>query len=270
MPKLTVTVITLNEGHQLAGALESVVDWVDEIVVVDGGSTDDTIEVARRYTDRVLCRDWPGFGPQKNRAASLASNDWILTLDSDERVTPELAASIQETLASDPSAIAYRMRRLSWHLGRWIHSTDWYPDYQTRLYDRRRARWVDRKVHEGLIVNGPVALLSGELRHYPYRSISDHLSTIDRYTTLWAEQAVADGHRAHLHDLVLRPPAAFLRNYVLRRGFMDGRGGFVISLMNTWYVVLKFAKLWELHTPDAQRPMPDASARTADLERNAR
>ncbi|MPZ16767.1 MAG: glycosyltransferase [Luteitalea sp.] len=266
MPKLTVTVITLNEGHQLAGALESVVDWVDEIVVVDGGSTDDTVEVARRYTDRVLCRDWPGFGPQKNRAASLATNDWILTLDSDERVTPALAASIQATLAGEPSAVAYRMRRLSWHLGRWIHSTDWYPDYQTRLYDRRRARWVDRKVHEGLITNGPVALLSGELRHYPYRSISDHLSTIDRYTTLWAEQSLVDGHRARLRDLVLRPPAAFLRNYLLRHGFRDGRAGLVISLMNTWYVVLKFAKLWELQAPDVQCPMPSPHPRKANIQ----
>lgn len=262
MRKLTVTVITFNEARHLAAALESVA-WADEIVVVDGGSSDDTVAVARRYTDRVICRDWPGFGPQKNYAASLATNDWILTLDADERVTPTLAAAMRETLAGDPSAAAYRMRRLSWHLGRWVRSTDWYPDYQTRLYDRRRAEWVDRKVHEGLIVDGRITLLPGELHHYPYRSISDHLSTIDRYTTLWAEQALVDGLRARVRDLVLRPPAAFLRNYVLRYGFIDGRAGFVISLMNTSYVVLKFAKLWELQMakPNAQSSMPNAQYR---------
>ncbi|HMF96679.1 MAG TPA: glycosyltransferase family 2 protein [Vicinamibacterales bacterium] len=253
MPRLSVTVITRNEAADLADALSSVA-WADEIVVVDSHSTDDTVAVAHRFTSHVVVRDWPGYIAQKNYAASLAAHDWILSLDADERVTPDLATEIQSRLAAAPQEAGFRIRRVTWHLGRWIRSTDWYPDYQLRLYDRRSAEWTGRYVHEAVTVRGAVGELRGELQHYAYRDIADHLETIDRYTTLAARQMHEAGRRAGLIDLAVHPPLAFLRNYVARGGFRDGATGFVISRMNAYYVFLKFAKLWELQAAEGKQP----------------
>ena len=245
MSPLSVTVITRNEASDLADALQSVA-WADEIVVVDAESTDDTVAIARRFTRRVEVRAWPGYIAQKNYAASIATHDWILSLDADERVTPALATEIRSRLSSSPTEAAFRIPRVTWHLGRWIRSTDWYPDFQLRLYDRRAAEWTGRYVHEAVTVRGAVGQLRGELQHYAYRDIADHLETIDRYTTLAARQMHEAGRRATVFDLAVHPPAAFLRNYLARGGFRDGATGFVISRMNAYYVFLKFAKLWEL------------------------
>lgn len=245
MPKLTVTIITRNEAANIAAALETAA-WADEIVVVDAHSTDETVSIARRFTSRVGVRDWNGYVDQKNHAAGLAANDWILSIDADERVTPELASEIRALLALEPPARGYRVPRVSFYLGRWIRSTDWYPDYQLRLYDRRVARWTGRHVHESVEVNGSVARLRRDLRHYPYRDLSHHLQTIDRYTTLAAQQLHESGRRAGALGLVVRPAAAFVRNYVLRGGVRDGGPGLLVSLLNSYYVLLKFAKLWEM------------------------
>ncbi len=259
MPKLSVTIITRDEAANLAAALESV-SWADEIVVVDSESTDATVDIARRYTSKVLVRPWPGYVEQKNRAAAEATHDWILSLDADERVTPELAAEIQAILRGEPSAAGYRVPRVTFHLGRWIRSTDWYPDYQLRLYDRRRGRWTGKLVHESVKVDGAPMDLAGELQHYAYRNLSHHLQTMDRYTTLAARQMRDDGRTAGWLDLALHPPAAFLRNYVLRGGFRDGVAGLVISTLNATYVALKFAKLWELCSHSTStRPAPGAA-----------
>jgi glycosyltransferase involved in cell wall biosynthesis len=244
VPKLSVTVVAKNEAADLGAALASVA-WADEIVVVDSHSTDETVAVARQYTDRVFVHDWLGHIEQKNYAASLASHDWILSLDADERVTPELASELQG-LAGAPLEAAFRIPRVTWHLGRWIRTTDWYPDYQNRFYDRRRARWTGRYVHEALRADGPSGQLRGEIQHYAYRDIADHLETIDRYTTLAARQMQEDGRRAGLLQLAGHPPLAFLRNYIARGGIRDGVPGFIISSMNAYYVFLKFAKLWEI------------------------
>jgi glycosyltransferase involved in cell wall biosynthesis len=245
VPKLSVTVVAKNEATDLGAALASVA-FADEIVVVDSHSTDETVTIARQYTDRVVVHDWLGHVEQKNYAASLASHDWILSLDADERVTPALAAEIRSTLGADPPQAAFRIPRVTWHLGRWVRSTDWYPDYQDRLYDRRRARWTGRYVHETLTQAGPSGQLSNELQHYAYRDIAEHLETIDRYTTLAARQMREDGRRSGLLQLAGHPPLAFLRNYLARGGIRDGIPGFIISSMNAYYVFLKFAKLWEL------------------------
>jgi glycosyltransferase involved in cell wall biosynthesis len=245
VPKLSVTVITRNEAANIAAALASVA-WADETVVVDAESTDDTTTIARRFTERVVVRPWAGYGDQKNHAASLVSHDWVLSLDADERVTPELATEIRALLASQPTHAAYRIPRVTWHLGRWIRSTDWYPDHQIRLYDRRLARWNGRYVHEGLEVTGSVGTLEHELQHFAYRDISDHLETIDRYTSAAARQMHDAGRRASWWQLAAHPPLAFLRNYLGRRGFRDGTAGLVISVLNAYYVFLKFAKLREL------------------------
>jgi glycosyltransferase involved in cell wall biosynthesis len=244
--KLSVTVITKNEARDLGDALKSVA-WADEIIVVDSESTDATVAIARTFTDHVVVRPWEGYVAQKNAAAALASHDWILSLDADERVTPQLAEDIRQTLAN-PQCAAYRMPRVTWHLGRWIRSTDWYPDDQLRLYDRRRARWIGARVHEAVSVDGAVGRLDHEIQHLAYRDISEHLETIDRYTTLAAEQLRAQGRRAGLFHVLGHPPLAFLRNYILRGGFRDGLPGLVISSLNAYYVFLKFAKLWELNS----------------------
>ena len=245
MPKLSVTVITKDEAADIGAALASVA-FADEIIVVDSQSTDDTVAIARQYTDRVSLRDWPGYVDQKNYAASLASHDWILSLDADERVTPALADEIRATLDGEPRAAAFRIPRVTWHLGRWIRTTDWYPDYQRRLYDRRSAHWTGRYVHESVSVRGETGQLRGELQHYAYRDLADHLETIDRYTTYAARQMHEAGRRAGLLQIAGHPPLAFLRNYLAHGGIRDGAPGFIISAMNAYYVFLKFAKLWEL------------------------
>jgi glycosyltransferase involved in cell wall biosynthesis len=242
--KVTVTVITRNEAANIAAALESV-KWADEIIVVDSESADDTVEIARRYTSRVIVRPWPGYVVQKNFAAEQASHDWILSLDADERVTPPLAEEIRSLLSASPDAAGYRMPRVTFHLGRWIRSTDWYPDYQLRLYDRRRARWTGRYVHESVQIDGPVGRLRSELQHYPYRDVAHHVQTMDHYTTLAARQMYEDGRGAGWIDILITPRLTFFRNYILRGGFRDGMPGLIISAMNAYYVGLKFAKLWE-------------------------
>jgi glycosyltransferase involved in cell wall biosynthesis len=242
--KLTVTVITHNEGSSIAAALESV-SWADEIIVLDSHSTDETAAIARRYTPHVEVLDWLGYGPQKNIAADRASHDWILSIDADERITPELAREIQALLQAGPPAQGYRLPRVSFYLGRWIRSTDWYPDLHLRLYDRRAGRWSDRRIHESVAVDGRVEDLRGEMLHYPYRDISEHLAKIDRYTTLAAEQWAAEGRRVTALQAFIFPRLAFFRNYFLRRGFLDGQTGLLVSLLNSYYVFLKYAKLLE-------------------------
>jgi len=244
--KLTVTVITRNEAANLAGALESVT-WADEIVVVDSRSSDETVEIARRYASRVEIHDWKGYSAQRNYAADIAANDWILALDADERVPPALAAEIQQILRTEPASRGYRMPRVSFYLGRWIRGTDWYPDYQLRLYDRRIGQFNGKRVHESVeLSEGASGTLKNDLQHYPYRDISDHVTSIDHYTTLAAEEWAAAGRHTGLLDVVFHPPAAFLRNYVLRGGFRDGMAGFLISVLNSYYVFLKILKLWEI------------------------
>jgi glycosyltransferase involved in cell wall biosynthesis len=244
---LTATVITFNEAEHIAPALESV-SWADEIIVVDSHSTDDTVAIARRLASRVEVRDWSGYSEQKNYAAGIASNDWILSVDADERVTPELAAEIRALMSGVPGARGYRMPRVTWYLGRWIRATDWYPDYQLRLYDRRAGRWNGRRVHESVALDGTPGVLQHDLQHYAYRDISEHLATMDRYTTLAAEDWHAEGRHTSAAGAVMHAGLAFLRNYILRRGFMAGSAGLVVSALNAHYVFLKHAKLWERQT----------------------
>ena len=250
--KLTVTVITRDEAAHIGAALESV-SWADEIIVVDSKSTDDTVSLARRLATRVEVREWPGYGAQKNYAAGIASNDWVLSLDADERVSPELGAEIKTLLSTGPTQSGYRIPRVTFYLGRWIRSTDWYPDYQFRLYDRRAARWNERRVHESVEADRPPGVLRHELQHYAYRDISHHLATIDKYTTLAAEQWLSEGRRTSALEMFFHPRFAFLRNYVLRGGFRDGAAGLLVSKMNAFYVFLKFAKLWELQRANRQQ-----------------
>lgn len=259
MPALTVTIITLDEEARVAAAIDSV-SWADEIVVVDAGSRDATVPIARGLGARVETRAWSGWSDQKNFAAALASHEWILSIDADERVTPELAGEIRTLLAAEPPLRGYRMPRVTFHLGRWIRTTDFYPDYQTRLYDRRAARWRSRRVHESVAVDGAIGALTHELQHFSFRNLGDQVARIDRYTTLAAQEMYESGRRASTFDLLVHPAAAFLRNYLLRRGVLDGIPGLTISLLNAWGVMLKYAKVWEMADASSSRARPVARA----------
>lgn len=244
---VTATVITLNEARHIEACLASLA-FADEVLVVDSGSTDGTPDLARRGGARVIERDWPGYSAQKDFAASQASHDWILSVDADERVTPALVDEIRLTLAAPGDHAGFRMPRVTFHLGRWIRTTDWYPDYQLRLYDRRRAHWKARRVHESVTADGPVGRLTAELQHHAYRDIAHHYETMQRYTTLAALQMRDEGRHVWGPELLLHPPFAFLRNYLLKRGILDGGPGLIISAMNAHYVFMKYAKLWALQT----------------------
>ena len=249
MPKLSVTVITKNEAANLAAALESVA-WADEIVVVDAESTDDTAAIARRFTDRVVVRPGPGFRSRRTTRRRWPRTSGFCRSTPTSGCRRRCGARFRRCSASEPSAPGYRVARVTFALGRWIRTTDWYPDWQLRLYDRRRGRWDEtRRVHEAVRVDGEAGRLAGELQHFAYRDLSHHLQTIDRYTTLAAEDMAARGRRASLLEMAGHPPLAFLRNYLLRGGVRDGAVGLVISSMNAWYVFLKYAKLWELGPP---------------------
>src|SRR5688572_30759978 len=175
---VTVTIITKNEADHIAAAIDSAA-WADEIVVVDAHSTDDTVAIARAKGVRVAVRDWTGWADQKNFAASLATHDWIFSLDADERVPAPLAEEIRRVIGGPSPKPAYRVPRITFHLGRWVRTTDFYPDFQTRLYDRRSARWQGHYVHESVAVDGPVGRLSQELQHYSYRDLADHMDRIN-------------------------------------------------------------------------------------------
>ena len=261
MPNLSVTIITLDEAEHVADAIDSA-SWADEVIVVDAGSTDGTVDLARARGALVATRPWTGYVDQKNYAATLARNDWIFSLDADERITAALAAEIRALLASTPRLKGYRVPRVTFHLGRWVRTTDFYPDFQTRLYDRRAARWRGRHVHESVSVDGGAGQLAGELQHYSFRDLRDQLDRINHYTTLAARQMHEAGRQTGPLGLIVHPPAAFLRNYVLRRGFLDGTAGLTISAMNAYSVFLKLAKLWELQAvrPASRAESPEPRA----------
>jgi glycosyltransferase involved in cell wall biosynthesis len=244
--KLSAVIIAQNEQAKIPSALESVA-FCDEVLVVDSGSTDRTRELAEKAGARVILNaPWPGFVAQRNFAVDAARHDAILAIDADERVSPPLRTEIEALRQKGFAAAGYRIPRVAFYMGRWIRATDWYPDPQTRLFDRRRGRWQGALVHESVRVEGSLGRLRGEMIHYPYDDISAHLRKIDSYTSLWARQAHQAGRRTGFADMTVAPFWAFLRNYVARRGFVLGAAGLTISTLNAYYTFVKLAKLAEL------------------------
>ena len=236
----------MNEEDNLPRCLASVA-WADEIVVVDSHSTDRTREIAAEAGARVIERDFPGHVEQKNFALSQASHDWVLSLDADEELSPELRTSVEQALANPGDRDGFACNRLSYHLGKWIRHGGWYPDRKVRLCRRAKAAWIGRDPHDSLKVDGKVGRLDGDLLHYTYRDIAAHMRTMNSFTSITARRMFEEGVRFRLHQLLLRPSIHFLKAYVWRAGFLDGVAGLFLAVTGSYYVALKYAKLRELH-----------------------
>ncbi|MEW6378887.1 MAG: glycosyltransferase family 2 protein [bacterium] len=246
MPKISATIICLNEERNIQRCLENL-DFVDEIVVVDSGSTDRTLEICRKFTDRVLYNPWPGHVQQKNFALDQAKHEWILSLDADEVVTPRLKESILHALQNDQGKYdGYRVNRHVFYLGRWINHC-WYPEYKIRLFKKSKGRWAGKNPHDTVNLDGKYRDLDGDLEHYTYRNISHHLRTIDSFSSIGAQGKFEEGKAPRLSSLILNPLFRFLKLYVVKRGFLDGMPGFIIAVLGSYYCFLKYAKLWEMH-----------------------
>ncbi len=238
---ISAAIITYNEERNIARVLESL-RCCDEIVVVDSGSTDRTVELATKLGARVVESVWRGFAGQKNYASEHCANDWILSLDADEALSEALEGEIWQIKKNGPEFDAYTMPRMAQYLGRWILHSGWYPDRKVRLFDRRRARWVGDFVHESVTVDGRIGHLKSNILHFTCSSLSEHLKTMDRYTTLAAEQLVEQKKQIGWKQLALDPPWTFFQTYVLKRGFLDGVEGLAIANMAALYNFLKYAK----------------------------
>jgi glycosyltransferase involved in cell wall biosynthesis len=239
--KITATIITFNEERNIARAIESL-RCCDEIIVVDSRSTDRTAEIAAKLGATVVETDWGGYARQKNYAADCASNDWILSIDADEALSEALEGEIWHIRKNGPRYDAYTMPRLAQYLGRWILHSGWYPDRKVRLYNRQKARWVGEYVHESVVVDGKVGHLQSDLLHFTCSSLTEHLKTMDRYTTLAAEQLVARGSRIGLRQLLADPAWTFVRTLVFQRAFLDGVEGLTIAWMAALYNFVKYSK----------------------------
>ena len=239
-PTLTVAIITKNEIHNIEACLNSV-SWADEIVVVDSSSTDGTGDKARAMGAKVLVTtDWPGFGPQKNRAINAASSDWILTIDADERVTPALRAAIEQAIERNENA-AYESPRLTHFMGKPVHHCGWYPDYGTRLFKRGAGQFSGDLVHERLIVDHPKKRLTPDLLHYSYRTLDDVAHKIQSYGLAGAQQLKARNKRVGPVMRAIKAAWAWIRTYVIRAGFLDGWAGWQIARMNALTTYLKYS-----------------------------
>jgi glycosyltransferase involved in cell wall biosynthesis len=240
--RLSAIVITRNEAGNIAACLDSVA-FCDERIVVDCGSSDDTVAIARAKGARVSEHPWQGFGPQKNHALSLAAGDWVLSIDADERVSPELAAAIERAIAAG-KADGYEFPRRSSFCGHMMRHSGWYPDYVLRLFRRGRARFTDVIVHERVVCEGPVARLKAPLIHHPVLKLEDAIARIDRYSTASAQAIVDSGRRVTFMTGIGHGIASFLRAYVFRLGFLDGAEGFLLAVANAEGSYYRYMKAW--------------------------
>ena len=241
---LSVIIITQDEQDNIRDCLESV-KWAQEIVVVDSGSADETENICREYTDRFYTKDWPGFGVQKQRALELANYDWVLSLDADERVTPELQMEITAAIEVDSGVCGYMIPRLSHYLGKGIRHAGWYPDYTLRLVKKDKSHFSNDIVHEKLTVDGKVGRLNNHFMHFPYKDIAHHLQKINQYSSLSAQKMLESGKTVSWSMVFVKAFFGFFRAYILRKGFIDGWRGLVVSISTALSVYLKYIKLKE-------------------------
>lgn len=239
--KISAAIITYNEERNIARAIESL-RCCDEIVVIDSGSSDRTVELAQNHGARVIETHWRGYAAQKNFAAEACEHPWVLSIDADEALSEALEGEIWQLKKNGPTADGYSMPRLAQYLGRWILHSGWYPDRKVRLFDRSKAEWVGEFVHESVHVDGRVGDLETNLLHYTCSSLSEHLKTMDRYTTLAAEQIVSQKQPVRWRSMAIDPAWTFFKSYIVQRGFLDGPEGLAIAYMAAIYTFLKYAK----------------------------
>jgi len=243
MPKISACIISYNEEKKIGDCLASLVSVVDEIIVVDSFSTDRTLEIASRFTDKIYQHEFEGYVKQKRFAVEKASYDWILNLDCDERLDERLAASVLEHKETLEKASAYRMSRKTFYVYRWLEYC-WQPDYKIRLFHRQKANWVGEAVHEKVEVReGRTETMVGCILHYSFDSISDHLKTIDAYTEIGAREIIARGNRVSIISPITHGFWTFFRMFVLRRGFLDGFAGMVVSVLSGMHSFVKYCKV---------------------------
>lgn len=248
--QISATVIAFNEENKIADAIRSL-DWADEILVVDSGSTDKTRDIAESLGAKVIVREWLGFAKQKQFAVDNAAFDWIFSLDADEQISDHLRAEISKLKSQTEFAHGYRIARLSFYMHRPIRHGGWYPDWQIRLFDRNNARWKDVLIHESVEVEGKVAKLKGDILHYSWESASHHHRMIgERYAPLAALQNFQNGKRTSRLRIAFAAPVAFLQSYVLKGGFLDGFPGFCIARFSAYLAFLKNLLLWELQNEE--------------------
>jgi glycosyltransferase involved in cell wall biosynthesis len=244
---LSVILITKNEAANIKDCLESV-SFANEIIVVDSQSSDQTVKIAQSFGAKVEnTSDWPGFGPQKNRALNLATQDWVLSIDADERVTPELKQEILAVIDSSSSADCYAIPRLSWYCGRFMKHSGWYPDYVERLFKRGSAKFSDHLVHERLLPTGPVKKLNHHFLHYSFKNFSQVLQKVDSYSTASANQAFQQGKKSSVLKAIGHGLWAFFRTYFLRLGFLDGQQGLALAISNAEGTYYRYIKIWLLN-----------------------
>lgn len=263
MTQISVTVITKNEAGNIVPCLTSV-DWADEIIVVDGFSTDGTDRMARDLGARLFQEPWKGFAAQKNSAVQKARGPWILSLDADERVTEPLREEIRAVLTKDPRCEGYLIPRKNFFCGRFIRHGGWHPDLNLRLFLKVSGRFEDRPVHERAVVNGAVGRLHNPMEHYTYHTVDDYLERLKRYSTLAALQLAQKGRRPGWRHVIFRPPFTFVRMYLLQLGFLDGLAGFFLACSYAYYTLLKYVKLqrpdWDRGSRQQEPPDPDRRA----------
>ena len=259
-PKITAYVLSYNEARQIRPVMESI-KWADEIILVDSFSTDGTVEIAREYNARIISAEFRGFGKLRNLALDASSNDWMLSIDADERCTPELAAEVRRE-ALNPQFDAYHVPRKSHFLGRWMRHSGWYPDYrQPQFFNRTRMRYREELVHEGFELNGKLGYLREHALQYPWDTIEKASAKLQRYSTLMAQRYNEMPRRASLSKTIFSPAAMFARVYFFKQGFRDGRHGFVLATLYAYYTFLKYAKLWEMQRP-VNQPQPETRNET--------
>ena len=242
---ITVYTLTFNEARQIRDVLESV-KWADELILVDSFSTDGTVEIAREYGARIISEKFCGFGKLRNLALQASSHDWILSIDADERCTPEVAAEVRREVLA-PQYDAYLVPRKSHFLGRWMRYSGWYPDYrQPQFFNRTKMRYAEDLVHEGYELQGRLGRLKEHVLQYPWDTLETATNKLQRYSTLMAQRYAEANRRASIGKLIGSPLAMFLKVYLVQQGFRDGRHGLVLAALSSYYTFLKYAKLWEL------------------------
>ncbi|TFH64581.1 MAG: glycosyltransferase family 2 protein [Candidatus Zixiibacteriota bacterium] len=243
MPTLSVILITNNEANNIRRALDSV-KFADEIIINDSGSTDGTIEIAQSYGCSIIQSEFVGFGIAKQTALNAAKSDWVLSIDADEEIDQPLATAIVQAIKNADYS-GYHLNRKSQFLGRWILHSGWYPDYLPRLFRRDRGRFTSDSVHEQIQIDGDLGKLEGHILHYTDPDIEHYLQKLNRYTTLSADGLQRQGRRFKTLDILIKPPATFIKMYLLKGGFRDGIQGLMLALLSSFHVLCKYAKLWE-------------------------